>query len=127
MHNFTIINGLLLKLMLDKDQTYLQTCYTEENFHDVFEILRNKEVECLRRGQFAEAEEAKNKFSKLKEEQARVRQEMLQTRNKENAREVERQGEESIQEFQREWEIKLRTHIEQAKRQEEGLQRQHDK
>lgn len=112
--------------MQETSSKYFPTCCTEMPEGNVFDDLRRKELESLRKGQYADAEEAKNRFHKLKEEQLKQKQEMLYTKNKENIREVEKQAEQDIQEFQREWEMKLRLHIEQAKRSEETLQRQHD-
>lgn len=78
--------------MTEKEITYLQTCCSEQNFGDIFDILRKQEIDSLRSGHFAQAEEAKIRFNRLKEEQARIRQEMLQAKNKQNVRELEKQG-----------------------------------
>ena len=89
--------------MQENEPKYLLTCCTELSDGDVFEDLRRQELESLRRGQYAEAEEAKNRFHKLKEEHLRQKQEMLSYKNKENTREVEKQAEHDILDFQKEW------------------------
>ena len=58
----------------------------------MFEVLRREELDSLKNGQFGLAEEAKVKYNRLREKQARMRQEMVLVRNKENMREAEKQG-----------------------------------
>lgn len=69
---------------MEKDPQYLKTCCSEqpESVGDVFDILRKLEIDSLDRGEFAQAENAKNKFNRLREEQAKHRQGLLQAKNK---------------------------------------------
>lgn len=53
--------------MQDSSLKYIHTCCTELPDGDIFEELRRQELDSLRNGHYADAEEAKKRFQRLKE------------------------------------------------------------